>query len=40
VQIPVGASEQHHWRATRLGLEAADNGKDVVRQRIKDRTGL
>ena len=34
-----GYDHQHHWRATRLGLETMDNGKDLVRQRIKDRTG-
>ena len=35
-----GYDHEHHWRATRLGLEVGDIGKDVVRQRIKDRTGL
>ena len=35
-----GYDHRHRWRATRLGLEAVNNGKDVVRQRIKDRTGL
>ena len=28
------------WSATRLGLAALAGGKDAVRQRIKDRTGL
>ncbi len=28
------------WHATRLGLTTPANGKDAVRQRIKDRTGL
>ncbi len=28
------------WSATRLGLSALASGKAVVRQRIKDRTGL
>ena len=28
------------WGATRLGLATLDNGKDAVRQRIRDRTGL
>jgi hypothetical protein len=34
------ASEQECWRATRLGLATFAAGKDAVRQRIKDRTGL
>lgn len=28
------------WRATRLGLATLATGKDAIRQRIKDRTGL
>jgi hypothetical protein len=35
-----GYAHKHRWRATRLGSETMDGGKDVVRQRIKDRTGL
>jgi hypothetical protein len=34
------ASEQECWRATRLGSATFAAGKDAVRQRIKDRTGL
>jgi hypothetical protein len=33
-------SGDRRWRPTRLGLSALAEGKDVVRQRIKDRTGL
>jgi hypothetical protein len=29
-----------HWSATRFGLATLAEGKDAVRQRIKDRTGL
>jgi len=29
-----------YWRATRLGVATRANGKDAVRQRIKDQTGL
>ncbi|MBW0013605.1 hypothetical protein [Mycobacterium sp.] len=28
------------WSATQLGLATLANGKDAVRQRIEDRTGL
>jgi hypothetical protein len=28
------------WSATQLGLATLAKGKDAVRQRIKDRTGL
>ena len=28
------------WSATRFGLATLAGGKDAVRQRIKDRTGL
>lgn len=28
------------WQATRLGLATLASGKDAVRHRIKDRTGL
>lgn len=34
------ASENECWRTTRLGLATLTNGKDAVRQRIKDRTDL
>ncbi len=29
-----------NWHATRFGLATLAEGKDAVRQRIKDRTGL
>gem|GEM_PF-5061096 len=29
-----------YWSATRFGLATLAEGKDAVRQRIKDRTGL
>ena len=32
-------SPNAEWRATRFGLVAFTDGKDAVRQRIKDRTG-
>jgi hypothetical protein len=32
--------EESNWRPTRLGLATLASGKDAVRQRIKDRTGL
>jgi hypothetical protein len=35
-----GFDHKHRWRATRLGSVTMDCGKDVVRRRIKDRTGL
>ncbi len=28
------------WSVTRLGLAALASGKDAVRQRVRDRTGL
>ena len=33
-------SGTRYWAATRFGLAALASGKAVVRQRIKDRTGL
>jgi hypothetical protein len=33
-------SAHAEWSATRLGLAALSTGKDDVRQRIRDRTGL
>ena len=33
-------SDERRWSATRLGLATLADGKDAVRQRIRDRTGL
>ncbi len=33
------ATDSEAWRPTRLGLTTSSQGKDAVRQRIKDRTG-
>jgi hypothetical protein len=33
-------SRGRRWQATRLGLATLASGKNAVRQRIKDRTGL
>jgi hypothetical protein len=33
-------SEHEAWRVTRLGLATLATGKEAVRQRIKDRTGM
>ena len=33
-------SESESWQVTRLGLATLARGKDAVRQRIKDRTGM
>jgi hypothetical protein len=38
--IYVFTDTDRYWRATRLGLSILAAGKDAVRQRIKDRTGL
>jgi hypothetical protein len=40
VSSPTGGDRVFKWSATRLGLATLANGKDAVRQRIKDRTGL
>jgi hypothetical protein len=39
VYITVREESADNWRATRLGLEALRGGYEVVRQRIKERTG-
>ena len=35
-----GLSDNELWEATRFGLATLAKGKDAVRQRIKDRTGM
>lgn len=34
------ASDYPVWSVTRLGLATLNSGKDAVRQRVKERTGL
>jgi hypothetical protein len=36
----ISDSGARYWRPTRLGLTTLAQGRDAVRQRIKDRTGL
>ena len=38
--MQIRREETPFWGATRFGLATLANGKDAVRQRIKDRTGL
>jgi hypothetical protein len=40
IGLPESDSGPHYWSATRFGLATLAEGKDAVRQRIKDRTGL
>lgn len=37
--LTVAEESAHKWTATRLGMEALRGGKDVVAQRIKERSG-
>ncbi|HTQ17009.1 hypothetical protein [Mycobacterium sp.] len=39
VYVRLISDGDRYWSATRLGLATLADGKDAVRQRIKDRTG-